>query len=271
MMKKVFGILIGIILLFLIIMLGIKFGIDTGVNEISMKETLKLIVVEPLWDSIYAIEEDGGLIEVAFRNIDNKELQKLKRGQEIEIYFDGIILTTYPGKINNVSKYKILKEKSDIEIPKEVITFCDNSKTNVMVHVREISNRGIEFRILDTNEIPYEYDFEYSLLKKNLENEEYNNNLTEEYKYKTVWEEVEKAGYIADYEKYKIDIVDSTQGHLDMEGKFDWSQLYGTLGEGEYRFILSNKGKEIHFNTIEFKFVIDENGEATCETPEFGW
>ena len=68
-----------------------------------------------------------------------------------------------------------------------------------------------------------------------------------------------------------IKIVDDTPGHFDIEGKFNWNYLYGTLEQGEYQFILKNKEREIHFENIEFNFVVEENGMAICNPPEFGW
>ena len=167
-----------------------------------------------------------------------------------------------------------------------------------MVHVREISNEKIEFRILDTNEIPYEYNFGYSLLKKNLENEEYNKNLQEQFKkeqgitseaenddttvtnstkpfnpdaskYKTVWERVNEKDVVSMEDVIKI--VDSTKGHLDIEGMFDWTKVYGILEQGEYRFILKTEADNIHFNSIFFDFVVDENGETTSKPVEFSF
>lgn len=306
-MKKVFKFLIVIVILILIFFIGFYLRDNAPDKEVFNvgKEKLKLVVVGVAdISSIYATTESGRLIEVTLNDLNSvKDYEKFKRGQEIEIYYDGVIATTYPGKISNVSKYKILKEKSEIEIPEEVIMYIDNSTENVMAHVREITNEKMEFRILDTNEIPYEYDFEYSLSKKNLENEEYNKNLTEEFKkeqgidsaseksnvattnttatnstkpfnpdtsrYKTVWERVNEIEIVPIEDIIKI--VDSTPGHFDMEGKISWNDVYGTLEQGEYKFILKNKGKSVHFNAIEFSFVVKEDGEVTCEVPEFGW
>lgn len=294
-MKKIFKVFIFIIIIVLIFLIGIFLK-----NSAFGKQKLKLVVVEVTdWQVIAGVTESGGLIEVTLKDLNSvKDHEKFKRGQEIEIYYDGVIITTYPGKITNVLKYNILKEKSDIEIPEEIKKHYDNSTKNVMVHVREITNEKMEFRILDTNEIPYEYDFEYSLSKKNLENEEYNKNLAEEFKkereenssseksnttstntikpfnpdtskYKTVWERVNEIEIVS--MENIIKIIDSTPGHFDMECKFDWSEIYGTLEQGEYQFELKNKGEVIHFNSIVFNFVIEEDGEVICDVPTFEW
>ena len=68
-----------------------------------------------------------------------------------------------------------------------------------------------------------------------------------------------------------IKIVDSTKGHLDIEGMFDWTKVYGVLEPGEYRFILKTEADNIHFNSIFFDFVIYENGEATSKPVEFSF
>lgn len=259
-MKKVLKVfMLIIIIIVLIIFIGIYFknnyfgkeGLNIG------KEKLRLVVIG-IWDfqEILAVDENGNLLQVRLKEIKLwNEMDKFERGQEIEIYYDGVITETYPGKITNVSSYKILKEKSDIEIPEEVKKRYDNSTTNVMVYVRNISNEKLEFRILDTNEISYKYDFECSLSKKNEE--------------KNGFEKIESIGNISMGDM--IEIVDSTAGHLDMEGKIDWNNMYGTLETGEYQFVLKNKENEIHFETIEFNFTVEENGNAICNPPEFGW
>ena len=169
-----------------------------------------------------------------------------------------------------------------------------------MVHVREITNEKLGFRILDTNEFPFEYNFEYTLTKRNLENEEYNKSLQEQFKkeqgieqevgtgnddttetnstkpfnpdtskYKTVWEIVNEKDVVS--MKDVIKVVDSTKGHLDLEGMFDWTKVYGVLEPGEYQFVLRSKVDMIYFNCIVFYFVVDENGDVVCEPPIFEW
>lgn len=286
------------IIILLIIILGLV-GLQLWIYLDHTKANKKLVVVKSYVESFYGVDEKGELYKISFgkpRNINGKEL---KMGQEIEIYWHGMINSSSPPIIGGVRKYKILKEESDIKIPEYAMQHCYNTPTNVMVHVSEISNEKIEFRILDTNEIPYEYDFGYSLFKKNIENEEYNNKLIEENKkereeksttkkgsvttktntvepynpdiskYKTVWESVNQKE-IASIEEM-IKIVDNTPGHFDIEGKVNWKYLYGTLEQGEYQFVLKSKVDTIHFNRIVFNFIVDENGDAVCEVPTFEW
>lgn len=291
-MKKVFKFFL---IILLIIILGLV-GLQLWIYLDHIKANKKLVVVKSYVESFYGVDEKGELYKVSFgkpRNINGKEL---KIGQEIEIYWHGMINLSAPPGIGGVRKYKILKEESDIEIPEYAKMYCYSTTKNVMVHVREISNKKIEFRILDTNEIPYEYDFGYSLVKKNVENEEYNKDLQEQFKkeqgivsenndttvtnstkpfnpdtskYKTVWERVNEKDVVSMEDIIKI--VDSTKGHYDIEGMFDWTKVYGVLESGEYRFILKTEADNIHFNSIFFDFVIDENGKATSKPVEFSF
>lgn len=123
--------------------------------------TLKAVVVK-VYDNSMIVEGDNvGLTSVGF-----KENIGFKPNQEVLIYYDGIILSSYPGQLSHVKKIKIVKEKSDIEISKEALWFCYSSKDNVNVTVSELTNKGISLTITDTNVIPYEYAHSYTISKK---------------------------------------------------------------------------------------------------------
>lgn len=258
-MKKAFKVLIFIVILVLIIFIGIYLkNYFIGKENLNIgKEKLRLVVIGKVdFQEILAVDENGNLLQVRLKEIKKwSDLDKFVIGEEIIIYYDGVITETYPAKINNVSSYVILNKKSDIEIPENVKKRYDNSTTNVMVHVSEISSEKLEFRILDTNDISYEYDLDCSLSKKNEE--------------KNMFEKIELTREIAMSDI--IEIVDSTPGHFDMEGKVNWIDVYGTLEQGEYQFILKNKERELHFKTIEFNFVVEHDGVVICDPPEFGW
>lgn len=127
------------------------------------------------------------------------------------------------------------------------------SQKNISVEVKEISNTGIVFEITDLNKIHLDYGsyYEYSIIKKNVENEEYNQNLefdddaytppvttntyatTSSYspdtnRLKTIWEEVELIGN----ENYKnCDWETISEEGLKLIGRSDWTDLYGELGK----------------------------------------
>ena len=113
----------------------------------NMKETIKVVVVKVNSTYLLAMDENNTneLYSISFTNEGNIGF---KKGQEILVYFDGIVNATYPGGINKVGKIEIIKEESNIEIPENILTYCY------------------------TNEIPYKYNNSYSLYKK-VKNENY--------------------------------------------------------------------------------------------------
>lgn len=260
--------------------------------ETEKNVTKKLIVVKVEEKALKTMDYNEDLTIVS---VENGDTSKFKQGQEILVYYDGIVITTYPGRIY-ADKIEILKEESDIEIPIEVLRYYNYSQDNISVKVEEISNTGIVFNITDLNEIPLDYgnNYEYSILKKNVENETYNQNLgidynaitpgvtTETYtttssyspdpnRLKQVWEELELIGN----ENYKnCDWEITSEEGITLIGKSDWTNLYGELNEGEYEFRVRRKPSEndSFFKVININFIVDENGNVTYEVPDLvGW
>lgn len=137
----------------------------------NMKSTIKAVVVKVYDKSLVAMETENtnGLISVGFTEEGNIVFEQ---GQEILIYFDGTIMTSYPAQLSNVEKIEIIKEKSDIQIPEQILRFCFNSYNNVNVNISELTSSGISLTITDTNELPYNYSHSYIIYKK-FYNEEY--------------------------------------------------------------------------------------------------
>lgn len=283
-MKKVFKFFIIILFLIILIIGGFK------VYEYwdSTKATKKVVVVKSFYDGFYGVDEKGELFNIKFYDFNKLNGENLKKGQEVEIYWHGIIDSFAPPTINNVRKYKILKEKSEIEIPEYAIKKCYNSIDSVIRHVRSITNSGIELRILDTNAIPYEYDFNYYIYEwiKSVPNNESDSKVENTQNGGTIihpsnksnnsnvsrWEELEIIGRPEErYENITFDVVDSSYGHYDIEAKYDWTKLYGKLKQGEYKFILTlkNPSKAIHFSAIEIEFDINEEGNINFDAPSF--
>ena len=144
---------------------------DTTKNENNKASTtIKAVVVNAEKGLlVMGIENTGDLYDV---NYENKDNIKFKQGQEILIYFNGGMLETYPAQIINVEKIEILKEKSDIKIPDDILRFCYNSRNKVNVSVSELTRTGIEIIIKDTNELQYEYSNSYKINKK-VKNKDY--------------------------------------------------------------------------------------------------
>lgn len=137
----------------------------------SMKETVKLVVVKVNSNNLLAMEAEdtNNLYSIGLKNAENIEF---KKDQEILVYCDGMILTTYPASFANIGRIEIIKEKSDIEIPENILKYCYRSKENVKVTLNELTKNSITITIVDTNEIPYNYSNDYTIYKK-VKNENY--------------------------------------------------------------------------------------------------
>ena len=133
-------------------------------NDDEFSSTIKAVVVKPEKGLLVMGTENTN--ELYSVNYQNKENIEFKQGQEILIYFDGVVLETYPAQITNVEKIEILKEKSDIK------RYCYSSRNNVIVSISEVSKTGIEIIIKGTNELQYEYSNSYKINKK-VKNKDY--------------------------------------------------------------------------------------------------
>ena len=137
----------------------------------NMSATTRAVVVKVNEKSLLAmgIENVTGLFSVGFTDEGNIGF---KQGQEILIYFDGMVMESYPAKLGKAQKIKIVKEKSDIKIPDETLRYCYSSLKNVKAIVSEFTSSGITLIIEDTNELPYSYSNNYTIYKK-VKNKDY--------------------------------------------------------------------------------------------------
>lgn len=197
-----------------------------------------------------------------------------KPGQEIEIYYDGIVASSFPEQIHNVGKIIITKEESDKTIPDGVLRYYNNDKDKVNVNVSELTNKGITVNITDTNELPYEYTNDYVLYKE-VKNEGYTEegykigedtgNSTSGYTgtgSEYIWEEVNKNDEVVIEDTiedliYNLPNMTENYNYTVIGKKIDWTSLYGELSDGNYRLIFSNSGTV----PISIEFSV-ENSEA---------
>ena len=137
----------------------------------NMEATLKAVVIKVSENHLLAmgIENNTELYSIGSGNF--KDI-KFEKGQEILVYFNGSIMESYPAQIGNVGKIEIIKDKSDIEIPDNIIRFCYNTKDKVNVTISEMTNTGITLTIIDSNELPYNYSHSY-IINKKVKNEKY--------------------------------------------------------------------------------------------------
>lgn len=104
-MKKVIRI-VGIIVVLSIIIIALytitKSKIRKKSNDNEFSSTIKAVVVKPEKSLLVMGTENTN--ELYSVNYQNKENIEFKQGQEILIYFDGVVLETYPAQITNVGK-----------------------------------------------------------------------------------------------------------------------------------------------------------------------
>lgn len=253
-------------------------------EENNMLTSIRGMVMEVYENSlsvmgIEAGNEPGSLYSVSFAEDGNIGF---KQGQEVLIYFDGMLLETYPEQIHNVGKIEIVSEQSEVEIPDDVTRYYNNTQDKVDANVTDLTTKGVTITITDTNELPYEYSNDYKL-EKEVKNEGYtgqgqyirevtDNSLPAytgsglEY----IWEEMEKNPDV-NIEDTIEDLVFNLPNMTEYEYytvlgmKIDWTNLYGELTDGKYRLTFSSKGSF----PILIEFSVND-GEAEMISKELG-
>ena len=90
-------------------------------NTSTSSTIAKAVVIRVYENSLLAMGIEGiseGIFIVGFANEGNIGF---KQGQEILIYYNGTIMTSYPAQLGKVEKIEIIKEKSDVEIPEKYL------------------------------------------------------------------------------------------------------------------------------------------------------
>lgn len=220
---------------------------------------------------VMGIENGEGLYSVGLNDFKN---MKFEKGQEILIYFNGVLLESYPEQFGNIEKIKIIKDKTNIQIPDNTIRFCYNTKDKVNITISELTNSDITLYITDTNDLQYNYSHNYRINKK-VKNENYTGigqKLGEDAENSTsgftgtgeeyIWKEVSRISNISS-ENTEESLFNTTEDDLTIVRKFNWTNLYGNLGTGEYEFILSDYDSL----TLSVKFTINTDGTIIYNEP----
>lgn len=242
------GVKLLLIIIAIIILVVITFAIihSIKVNNNTVA-TLKVVVVKVDENSLVVMETQNinNLISI---NAKSTTDIKFKKGQELLIYYDGIILTSYPAQINHIGKIKIAKEESDVVIPDSIIRYCYSSPNNVNFSISELTSRGISYIIKDTNELPYNYSSNYVLYNKVKDNDytgigykigEDTENSTSGYSgtgSEYIWEEAKRISNALSENTGEMLLERSNSGgknerYTIARGKFDWTSIYGELKE----------------------------------------
>lgn len=209
-------------------------------NEIF---TIRAVVVE-VYDNglmVMGIKGETGLISVGFTKEGNIGF---KQGQEIVIYFNGTVMESYPEQLGGVGKIRIVKEKSDEQIPEDILRYCYSSDKNVSVSIKEFTKSSVTLTIKDSNEIPYIYSDAYVIYKK-VRNKDYTGvghkigndtkNSTAGYSgtgVEYIWQELEKISNISS--KDTVEVLKDNLMSMPINTiakKYDWTSIYGELEE----------------------------------------
>lgn len=231
-----------ILLIILTILFVIFFRKDNIQEESDDKFTKMHAVVVKVSDTSMQVMEIGDVYSLITTSYGKNGNIGFKQGQEVLIYWDGFIFQLGPS-ISNVEKIEIIKEKSDIPIPEDILKSC----YNVSVSISEFTNTKIALDIVDHNELPYEYFDEYSILKyneitqsglsqeikKELEKESSNLVLSEYIvsdEIKPTVEEVKRISNIP----VKNTVTSFENSNRNKFSKIcDWTNIYGPLKERE--------------------------------------
>ena len=145
------------------------------------------------------------------------------------------------------------------------------SYDNVNVNIDNLTNTGLSLTVTDNNNIKYEFENEFLLFKNIAEKPEQRKIEYEDGSVSILpydgdkWQELSRISN--DVENIgTAEIVDENTTRWTI----DWSNIYGTLGSGEYRFVMGDAGDEPNsFLTngydkeiISVKFTIDDNGQV---------
>lgn len=160
-MRKSKKIMIALLIIILVTIL--LFFVTNYINQ----TTIRAVVVKVSENSLLVY--DGTLYTVGFTKEGNIGF---KQGQEVLIFFEGSVMQTAPAQPVGVRKIKIIKEKSDGEIPEQILRYAYSSKEKVKITVNEFTTTGIILTIVDTNELPYNYSHDY-IIKKKVKNPDY--------------------------------------------------------------------------------------------------
>lgn len=203
--------------------------------------TMKAVVLTVYENSILVMDKkDKSLIFIGLPKDINLHFEQ---DQEVLIYltYDTVIQMSYPASINSnfIKNIRVLKEKSNTEIPFGILQWVYNLTDNINISIDEFSQTGLTLTITDTNPYKGEHKFSnYGLVQKMVDTNEiltaYNSNIN------------------------CIKIDDNT-----FKSTFNWENVCGTLGSGKYTLNISSS-----YISLFMDFIIDEeNGKITYSKP----
>ena len=249
-MEKVFKIILIIcIILFTGIIVYIqKDFIVSDFNSNSINNSTMKGVVVKVYENELGVLGKNGDNDLYLVDFGKEKNIGFKQGQEIEIYYNGFVMEMFPARPSGVSNIKIIKEKSDKQIPEFAIEFFNNSTDkNRFFYNPTNENNLIEMNIKDGTLTPKGATF---ILK---------NNTDKEYSYEPAYYLEKKEN--GNWKKIELDeplswnsVIFTLKSREEIEINIDWLNTgYGVLNKGQYRLSKTNFRENYSSSSVGFE------------------
>lgn len=217
-------ILVASIIFFIISIIFFTYVMKKEPND-NMGVTIKVVILEVHSNNLTVMGIDNQ--DLYILSMGKKGNIGYKKGQELLVYYDGMIATSYPEQILNVGKIEIIKEKTDIVIPDEYLKFYNTPTNNISASLINLTRTGMTFSVSSEIEIPFDHSEIYYISKTG----NYSSGGLEGISY---FEKLES--------KDDFPIEDTINLEGESNGNFvkydiDWSHIYGELEEFDERRI----------------------------------
>ncbi len=191
----------------------------------NMKETMEAVVFKVNSSSITVMEisDNNELYNV---NMGEQGNIGYKKGQEILIYFNGIVTDTYPGSISQVGKIEITKEQTDRTIPDEYLEYYNTPDNNMSVSLSQIIATGISFQVNSENELTFDNPDSYEIFRI----ETYNSGGVTETGISSI-EKIEKNLDVPIEDTMQVTTTALGSKNNSIKYNIDWTPIYGELSE----------------------------------------
>ena len=244
-MEKFFKI---ILIIFIILFTGIivyiqKDFIISYFNSNSINNSTMKCVVVKVYENELGVLGENGDNDLYLVDFGKEKNIGFKQGQEIEIYYNGFVMEMFPARPSGVSNIKIIKEKSDKQIPENVIKYFydledknENKSDNpVTMSLKDgtLTPKGATFILKNNTDKEYSYEPAYYLEKKENGN----------------WEKIE-----LDEPLSWNSVIFTLKSREEIEINIDWLNTgYGVLNKGQYRLSKTNFRENYSSSSVGFE------------------
>lgn len=253
--------------------------IDTDEETKASLENRNIVAIKKAFvagvnkENIYVVDSENQnlLYQVSFSKEGNIGFGV---GQEVMIYFNGKTSSTRKNgisEIKNVGKIEIVDNSFNHLISNDILKKFYTTYDNVDVKIESLTNTEITFTVTDKNAIKYNFNNNCAMFK-NVSEKPSNEPIIGEDGSMSMpayegdkWQELSEVSETVE-NKANIENIDENTKRIT----YDWSNIYGQLKSGEYRFVLGDIKVESNYlvirNNIEnisVEFELDDNGKIS--------